>query len=691
MGFVRIAAICAVAIGCGDNIHLGRGDLLVSPRAELATTESGGSAVFTIALTKPPPSGSATITITSMDAGEGTVSPESLVFTTSNYDRPQSVTITGVDDLHADGNAPYVVEIDGGRTGLVDLDLVNIDDDTAGFAVAPIGALMTSEGGQQATFSVVLTSQPESDVTIPITSSDTTEGTTNVGSLSFSPDTWNVPQAVVVTGVNDVVTDGAVAYSVTLGAAASEDPIYAGLDPDDLPLVNVDDDLRGILVSPITMETNESGTQATFSVVLQTAPTATVTIGVASSDTGEASVSTTQLAFTPGDWDTPQTVTVTGVNDAIIDGDQPFTIALAPAASTDPLYSGFDPDDITGINHDNDQLGVAVSPTTITTTEAGGTATFTIVLLAQPSAPVTVSFASSDTSEGTVSGSSVVFTAADWNQPRTITVTGVDDTIADGPQAYSIVLAPTTSTDPMWAGVDPPDVAATNVDDDIPGFTVTPTSGLVVTEFLDTDSFTIVLNTQPLANVTVALTSSDTTEGTVSPSSVTFTPANWNIAQTVTVRGVNDNLADGNITFTIVTAPATSSDPAYAGLNPADVQVTNIDNDTPQVYVRTRPLLIVSENGTTATFRIGLTTQPSASVTCTLFSTDTTEGAVSPSNIVFTSTNWGARVITVLGLDDAVVDGDVGFTIITNACTSADPAYNGLNPRDVSVVNRDND
>jgi hypothetical protein len=107
--------------------------------------------------------------------------------------------------------------------------------------------------------------------------------------------------------------------------------------------------------------------------------------------------------------------------------------------------------------------------------------------------------------------------------------------------------------------------------------------------------------------------------------------------------------------------------------------------------VRTRPLLTVSENGTTATFRIGLTTMPTASVTCTLFSSDTTEGAVSPSNIVFSTTNWGARLVTVLGLDDALVDGDVGFSIITNTCTSADPAYNGQNPRDVNVLNKDND
>ena len=55
--------------------------------------------------------------------------------------------------------------------------------------------------------------------------------------------------------------------------------------------------------------------------------------------------------------------------------------------------------------------------------------------------------------------------------------------------------------------------------------------------------------------MTIDLTSSDTTEGTVLPASLTFTAANWNVAQTVTVTGVDDALDDGNVAYTIVTAP----------------------------------------------------------------------------------------------------------------------------------------
>ena len=101
------------------------------------------------------------------------------------------------------------------------------------------------------------------------------------------------------------------------------------------------------------------------------------------------------------------------------------------------------------------------------------------------------------------------------------------------------------STDPNYSGVNAADVAVTNTDNDSAGITVTPTAGLTTTEAGGTATFTVVLNTQPTADVTIALSSSDTTEGTVGPASLTFTTANWNAAQTVTVTGVDDAVVDG--------------------------------------------------------------------------------------------------------------------------------------------------
>src|SRR5439155_14611157 len=98
-------------------------------------------------------------------------------------------------------------------------------------------------------------------------------------------------------------------------------------------------------------------------------------------------------------------------------------------------------------------------------------------------------------------------------------------------------------------------------------------------------TFTLALSRQPALPVSVGLSSSDLTEGTVAAASLTFTSANWNTAQTVTVTGVDDFGVDGAVAYTIVTAPATSTDGIYNGMNAADVAVTNTDNDTAGITV----------------------------------------------------------------------------------------------------------
>ena len=91
------------------------------------------------------------------------------------------------------------------------------------------------------------------------------------------------------------------------------------------------------------------------------------------------------------------------------------------------------------------------------------------------------------------------------------------------------------------------------------------------------------------------------------PASLTFTAANWNTAQTVTVTGVDDGLDDGDIAYSIVTAAATSATANYNGLNPATSSVTNTDNDTSGITVTPTSGLTTTEAGGTATFTVVLT------------------------------------------------------------------------------------
>ena len=59
----------------------------------------------------------------------------------------------------------------------------------------------------------------------------------------------------------------------------------------------------------------------------------------------------------------------------------PTRIVTAAATSADAVYNGVNAADVAVTNTDNDAAGITVTPTSgLVTTEAGGTATFTVVL-----------------------------------------------------------------------------------------------------------------------------------------------------------------------------------------------------------------------------------------------------------------------------------------------------------------------
>lgn len=157
-----------------------------------------------------------------------------------------------------------------------------------------------------------------------------------------------------------------------------------------------------------------------------------------------------------------------------------------------------------------------------------------------------------------------------------ITLTPVDDALDESDETLTLTLVDDTAYD---LG-SPNSATATIVDNDTAGVAVNPSSGLITTESGTTASFTVKLSSQPTADVVINLSSGDTSEGTVSPSSLTFTSANWNTEQTVTVTGVDDAVVDGDQPYTIILSAATSSDASYSGFDPSDVSVTNTDDDT---------------------------------------------------------------------------------------------------------------
>lgn len=110
-----------------------------------------------------------------------------------------------------------------------------------GVTAMPVTSLVTSESGSSVEIQFRLATPPMANVTIPLSSSDTSEGTINVNALTFTPLNWEIPQSIVVTGVNDAEVDGDVSYSIVVGPVTSSDSNYNGLDPSDITLINEDE------------------------------------------------------------------------------------------------------------------------------------------------------------------------------------------------------------------------------------------------------------------------------------------------------------------------------------------------------------------------------------------------------------------------------------------------------------------
>jgi hypothetical protein len=97
-----------------------------------------------------------------------------------------------------------------------------------------------------------------------------------------------------------------------------------------------------------------------FTVVLDSQPSSGVVIGITSSDVSEGTVSTPALTFVAGNWDTAQTVVVTGVEDLQVDGDIAYTIETGAAVSSDLKFHNVIVADVALTNTDRKSIGLLI-------------------------------------------------------------------------------------------------------------------------------------------------------------------------------------------------------------------------------------------------------------------------------------------------------------------------------------------
>ena len=558
-----------------------------------------------------------------------------------------------------------------------------------------------NESGTTDTFTVVLDAEPTSDVVLTVVSGDTGEATISPASLTFTAINWNATQTVTVTGVNDALIDGNQVTTITLSVDdANSDDTFDPLADQTVSATTVDDDAAGFtIVESGGTSVNESGTTDTFTVVLDAEPTSDVVLTVVSGDTGEATVSPASLTFTALNWNATQTVTVTGVDDALDDGNQLTTITLSvDDANSDNAFDPLADQTVSATTVDDDAAGFTIVESGGTSVnESGTTDTFTVVLDAEPTSDVVLTVVSGDTGEATVSPVSLTFTAINWSATQTVTVTGVNDALDDGNQLTTITLSvDDANSDNAFDPLADQTVSATTVDDDAAGFTIVEAGGSTsVNESGTTDTFTVVLDAEPTSDVVLTVVSGDTGEATVSPSPLTFTNANWNSAQTVTVTGVDDALIDGNQLTTItLSVDDANSDNGFDPLADQTVSATTADDEVAGFTIEeSGGSTSVNESGTTDTFTVVLNAKPVTNVELTVTNGDTGEATALPTPLVFTNANWNtAQTVTVTGVDDALGDGNQNTTItISVDDANSDDAYDPLSDQTVSATTVDDD
>ena len=350
---------------------------------------------------------------------------------------------------------------------------------------------------------------------------------------------------MTVTGVNDGSVDGNITHNITLSVIdAQSDNTYDPASDVVVQNTTADNDSAGFTITQSGGATAvaESGSTDTFTVVLTAQPTNDVVISVTSGDTSEATLDKSSLTFTNGNWNSAQTVTVTGVNDDLDDGNIGVTITLAVVdGSSDDAFDNAANQTVAATNSDNDSAGftIAQSGGATTVTEGADTDEFTLVLNAKPASDVVLSGVSSDTGEVTTGSSTVTFTTNNWNTAQTVTLTGVNDDVDDGNVNSTITVAVVDgSSSNEFDNVADQSFTVANTDNDDAAFTVA-TSATNVNEGA-TVTLTVVLKTAPTTNVMIDISTSDDTELTVGSVTLTFTAGTWSVTQSVTLTAVDD-------------------------------------------------------------------------------------------------------------------------------------------------------
>lgn len=619
--------------------------------------------------------------------------PSVLTFTPANYDRPQAVRVTAVDDEGAEGphseRLRHTAQSADAAYNLFPIDDVVaqiVDNDAAGVAVAESGgATRVVEGGPGDGYTVVLTSRPSSNVVVAVTGGQD-QLSTSPQSVTFTSANWNQPQPVAVAAVNDMANEGPHAATIQ-HQVTSSDAAYRGVPARPLTVTVTDDDSPGLSIgeSGGWTQVREGGGADAYTLRLTQRPASAVTVRIIAQ--APVRVSPEQVTFSAATFATLQTITVTVDDDLVVEATQAFAVEHE-LASADFAYDGLQADGVSVTVFDDDARGVRVTESggATSVTEGGEPDGYTIALTARPDADVEVTVQSS--AEGvSASPGSLLFTPENFATPQTVTVRAANDAVAQGPRQATLTHV-AASADAGYAGIAVGAVTAAIADDDRAGVAVQESGGATqLVEGGAGDTYTIALLSQPLANVAVDIEADP--QLTVDAATLTFTPDDWASPRTVRVLAADDARAQGARLASLAHA-VRSADGAYDGAAAGAVTASITDDDTPGVAIaESDGATALDEHAGEDRYTLVLTSQPFDDVTVTVDAGDQLQA--SPASVTFTAADFDVpRTITVTAVDDTAVEGTHLATLV-HAVASGDAAYDGVGARDVSVTITDDD
>ncbi len=308
--------------------------------------ESGSTDSYEISLNTVP-AGDVTLRVTpaddQIDLGAGPGRAIDLVFNEETQRHQVDVSATDDDVIEGDHFAAIshvIIATDDDADYPTDLPVRNLsvrigDDDTATVSIIANDP-DAAEPGDDGQFTVTLSGVSTKDIVIRYDVTGTADGEADYASLSGSV-TIPATETTATIDVN-VIDDAVLEDDETVIVTLSEtDNTGVRVDPTgDTATVHIDDDDPGVRVTPGDIRVAEKGaTSATYQAVLATRPTNDVTIEILH-DVAQVHVSAGTLVFTPDNWDVPQTVTVTAVDDALPEAEH--TSRINHLATGDPVY-----------------------------------------------------------------------------------------------------------------------------------------------------------------------------------------------------------------------------------------------------------------------------------------------------------------------------------------------------------------